>query len=365
MPQCRALPLPFDSLAACVDSRRGLASACLFAVFLAACSSTPMRPADSGATSPGDNARSSPKGAAAPSVGRRGGYYKDDGPGDNPPADLDSIPDATPRLEPLSRFANRPYSALGRDYVPATALVPYRERGLASWYGRRFHGQLTSSGEPYDMYGMTAAHPTLPIPSYARVTNLANGRSVVVRINDRGPFLRDRVIDLSYTAAYRLGYVSTGSAMVEVKSILPGDMDMTDVAAASAPAGRKPSAQASAPAAIPVAARADASTAAAVPAAAATPAATPAAAPSALSAADAAAGGVFVQLGAFSSQANAEDFRDRVSEEMTGLVGRLELKRDGGRFRLHAGPYATVAEARAVADEIAAVLKLRAFVVTP
>ena len=152
-----------------------------------------------------------PSGAARP-----GGYYLDDGPGANPPPNLDAIPDAVPRLEPLHRFANRPYSVLGRDYVPATELRPYRERGTASWYGRKFHAQKTSIGEPYDMYAMTAAHPTLPLPSYARVTNLANGRSVVVRVNDRGPFLHGRVIDLSYTAAARLGYVNQGSAQVEV-----------------------------------------------------------------------------------------------------------------------------------------------------
>ena len=133
------------------------------------------------------------------SSARSGGYYLDDGPGTNAPANLDAIPDAVPRLEPLHRFANRPYSVLGRDYVPATELRPYRERGIASWYGRKFHAQKTSIGETYDMYAMTAAHPTLPLPSYARVTNLANGRSVVVRVNDRGPFLPGRLIDLPCT----------------------------------------------------------------------------------------------------------------------------------------------------------------------
>jgi rare lipoprotein A len=151
-----------------------------------------------------------------------GGYYKDDGPGDNPPSNLDTIPEAVPRLEPLSRFSNRPYSVFGVDYVPATTLRPYKERGIASWYGRKFHGQRTSSGEPYDMYAMSAAHTILPIPSYARVTNLANGKSVVVRINDRGPFHSERIIDLSYAAAYKLGYIAAGSARVEVESVKPG-----------------------------------------------------------------------------------------------------------------------------------------------
>ncbi|MBK9351839.1 MAG: septal ring lytic transglycosylase RlpA family protein, partial [Sulfuritalea sp.] len=112
-----------------------------------------------------------------------GGGYKDDGPGDNPP-DIDAIPNAVPRAEPLHRFANNPYSALGRDYVPRREHKPYAGRGIGSWYGKRYHGQKTSSGEIYDMYAMTAAHPILPIPSYARVSNPANGRSVVVRIND-------------------------------------------------------------------------------------------------------------------------------------------------------------------------------------
>src|SRR5207249_11471035 len=107
-------------------------------------------------------------------------YYLDDGPGLNPPADLDSIPDAVPRLEPLHRAANRPYAVLGREYIPATTLKPYQERGVASWYGRKFHGQKTSIGETYDMYAMTAAHPTLPLPSYARVTNVMSGKSVIV-----------------------------------------------------------------------------------------------------------------------------------------------------------------------------------------
>jgi rare lipoprotein A len=151
-----------------------------------------------------------------------GGYYKDDGPHERPPANLDRVADAVPRAEPLHRFANRPYQALGRDYVPMTSLQPFRQRGLASWYGKRYHGRKTSSGEPYDMYAMTAAHPTLPIPSYARVTSVANGRSVVVRINDRGPFKSGRVIDLSYVAAYKLGYIQAGQAQVEVEAIVPG-----------------------------------------------------------------------------------------------------------------------------------------------
>jgi rare lipoprotein A len=150
------------------------------------------------------------------------GYYQGDGPGGPPPVNLDRLADATPRLEPLNPGANTPYTALGRKYVPYTSLKAYRARGVATWYGRKFQGKRTSSGERYDMYAMTAAHTILPIPSYARVTNLANGKSVVVRINDRGPFHAERIIDLSYAAAYKLGYVNAGSAKVEVEAILPG-----------------------------------------------------------------------------------------------------------------------------------------------
>jgi len=152
---------------------------------------------------------------------RPGGYYQNDGPGAKPPP-LASIPDAVPRVEPLNRFANRPYNRLGKDYVPLTSVQPYRQRGMASWYGKQFHGQKTSSGEIYDMYAMSAAHPLLPIPSFARVTNLANGKSVVVRVNDRGPFHGGRIIDLSWAAAAKLGYVERGSAEVEVEAIVPG-----------------------------------------------------------------------------------------------------------------------------------------------
>jgi len=198
-----------------------------FSFILAACGNQPPRPvaergAASGAVSPAPTFRAPATKPPGGVTQRGGGFYKDDGPGDNAPADLDAIPDAVPRAEPLHRFANNPYSVLGQDYVPLRELKPYQARGIASWYGRKFHGQKTSSGEPYDMYGMSAAHPTLPIPSYVRVTNPANGKSVVLRVNDRGPFHADRLIDLSWTAAAKLGYLGTGSTRVEVESILPG-----------------------------------------------------------------------------------------------------------------------------------------------
>lgn len=190
-------------------------------VLLTACGGdTGVKP-DIPAVEPSPPADTTDTAEPTPGASKPGGYYLDDGPGDNPPVNIDSIPDAVPTAElPLPR-ANRPYTALGQTYTPMTEYRPYKERGIASWYGKRYHRQKTSSGEVYDMYGMTGAHTTLPIPSYARVTNLANGRSVVVRINDRGPFHSDRLIDLSYAASYKLRLSEQGSGEVEVEAIKP------------------------------------------------------------------------------------------------------------------------------------------------
>jgi len=148
-----------------------------------------------------------------------GGYYQNDGPPDQAPSDVASTPDAIPRIETFLARANRPYVALGRSYTPLTSDVAFRERGAASWYGRQFHGNRTASGEIYDMFAMTAAHPTLPIPSYVRVTAMRTRQSVIVRVNDRGPFKSDRVIDLSYAAAVRVGIVASGTGIVELERI--------------------------------------------------------------------------------------------------------------------------------------------------
>ena len=137
-----------------------------------------------------------------------------------PPPAIGGIPDAVPRVEPRSAHGNPPfYDVLGKRYYVLAASDGYLERGVASWYGPTFHGGNTSSGEPYDMYAMTAAHKTLPLPCYARVTNLRNGRSVVVRINDRGPFVANRLIDLSYSAATKLDMVREGTTLVEVRTL--------------------------------------------------------------------------------------------------------------------------------------------------
>ena len=267
-------------------------AACVLAVALAGC----------GALSKRDT---------PPDAPARGGYYKDDGPGERVPPNLGSIPDAEPRVEPLHRFANRPYQVFGREYVPLASAAGFRQRGVASWYGKRFHGGTTSSGERYDMYAMTAAHPTLPVPSYARVTHVVNGRSVVVRVNDRGPFHADRVIDLSYAAAVRLGIIETGSALVGIEAIVPG-------------AG----------------------------ALAAAPPAPAAAAPELVAQPEAQAKGVYLQLGAFAVRENAEFFRARMMREFAWLSEAIQVIAGETLFRLYLGPYRSQDEARAVADRI-------------
>ncbi len=137
--------------------------------------------------------------------------------------DMSKVPDAVPRHEPHSRWGNKsPYQVLGKRYYVLPSAEGYRERGIASWYGKKFHGHTTSNGEVYDMYEMSAAHKSLPLPTFVRVTNLDNNRQVVVRVNDRGPFHDERLIDLSYAAAYRLGVLQHGTARVEVEAIAPG-----------------------------------------------------------------------------------------------------------------------------------------------
>lgn len=151
--------------------------------------------------------------------------------------DLSSIPDAVPRDEPRSRYGNpASYEVLGKRYRVMPTSTGYREKGIASWYGTKFHGRRTSSGERYDMYAMTAAHKSLPLPSYVEVTNLSNGRKVIVKVNDRGPFHENRIIDLSYSAAYRLGILGKGTGFVEIRAINPAEPEpVTRVAAVDEP----------------------------------------------------------------------------------------------------------------------------------
>ncbi len=288
---------------------------------------------------------------------RPGGYYLDDGPGGRPPANLDSIPDAVPRVEPINRGTARPYVVMGKSYTPMTSLAPYQARGIATWYGRRYHGRQTSSGEIYDMYGMSAAHTTLPIPSYARVRNLKNGKSVVVRINDRGPFVEGRIIDLSYTAAHRIGVLAGGAAMVEVESIIPG---ASEAKVASAPP--PPVAPAPAPESVPLAAASELEPPAAQLPAAEPPPPVTASSPQVPVTSD--AGGIYLQLGAFGSRENAENFLARMKLQVEWLASTLHVFSRDGLFRVHAGPYPSQPEARQAAERIGQSLGVRPFVLT-
>lgn len=295
---------------------------------------------------------------------KKGGYYLDDGPGDNPPADLDLIPDAVPRDEPLRPANMRPYVALGKSYTPMTTLESYRERGVASWYGRRYHGQKTASGEVYDMYTMTAAHTTLPLPSYARVTNIRNGKSVIVRVNDRGPFHSDRLIDLSYTAAYKLGVLDGGSAWVEVESILPGTESVARIRIAPASSGAPiPVREKADPQLLLVEEKQEKQNNEAKPDLSVV---SPASAYADASVSDASAaatvgdtGGIYLQLGAFSAYDNADNFLAHMRAELPALTNILGIIAKDGLFKVHAGPYSDRLLARQAADKIAQTLSIK------
>ena len=260
---------------------------------------------------------------------KSGGYYLDDGPGDNPPSNIDAIPDAMPRAEPLLTRSNKPYMALGKRYTPMTEFRPYKERGIASWYGKRYHGRKTSSGEVYDMYGMTGAHPTLPLPSYVKVTNPANGRSVVVRINDRGPFHDNRLIDLSYAAAYKLRLVEQGSGEVIVEAIdtrpkSPEQMPPVQATMNAAP--------------------------------------TPSASPSPVQTA-APDSGIYVQVGAFREQDNARRLREKLQQNRLAENVALESWYNQGTYRVRLGPYSSRQDAEQAAAKIKQALGTSAIVI--
>lgn len=298
-----------------------------------------------------------------------GGYLPGDGPGADIPVNLDAIPDAVPKVEPLHPYANRPYIALGKTYTPMTVVGNFRERGIASWYGKKFNGQRTSSGDIYDMYAMTAAHPTLPLPSYARVTNLVNHKSVIVRINDRGPFMKDRIIDLSYTAAYKLDLIANGSAEVEVDSIDPN----IRVNAISASSVQSQPLENSAPvnlevlpaatsvvAVVPVAAAA--SSVPAIPVAAPAAAGIQTGAKDSLTSSDTA---IYLQLGAFKTQEAAEAYLAKMRVKLGDNGKQLKLSTKDGLVRVHIGPYASQSEARSSADSMEAQLGFKPMVNLP
>jgi rare lipoprotein A len=345
------------------------------ALIVAGCGSVPPRQADqtADATSAKPARRSAPW--LPPAGSGRGGYYQDDGPGDNIPDNLWDVPDAEPRIEPYANRGNKPYVVFGRTYTPQLDEQPVRQRGRGSWYGRKFHGQKTSSGEPYDMYKMTAAHPTFPIPSYARVTNLTNGSKVIVRVNDRGPFHSDRIIDLSYTAALKLGYIGHGSAELEVERILPDEIRQMELArnaaaspmtlaaatpgAATARTSLQPAAM-SAPSSVmteavpmPVTMVSASTEAPAAPASSSALAAE--AMPAARTASDGmAAGGFYLQLGAFSQAANAQAARALHAQRWNGSLPQVDIVQSNALFRLYGGPFASRADAEAAARQMQA-----------
>lgn len=283
----------------------------LAAAWLAACSTTPRVKQTSTPTVPAK---------------KSGGYYLDDGPGDDTPQNLEAVPDAVPRNEPLHRYANRPYEVMGVSYTPVTEPVAFRQQGIASWYGKRYHGQKTSSGEVYNMYAMTAAHPTLPIPSYAKVTSVASGKSVIVRINDRGPFHSDRVIDLSYTAAYKLGFLGKGSAEVVVESIGP---DTEPVQYNVTPVGIAKIEHAQA--------RQE----------------------------NSGNSGHYLQLGAFGNPDNAEKLLSQARQALDIPDQMLLISLVGGLHRVKLGPLASHEEARSWMEKIRSAMGISAITVTP
>jgi len=255
-----------------------------------------------------------------------------DGPPARPPADLHRIPDAEPRVEPLRAGGpNKPYTVRGRRYVPLARDAPLRDLGGASWYGTAFHGRPTALGEAYDMYAMTAAHKTMPLPSYARVHNPANGREVIVRVNDRGPFVDGRVIDLSYTAALRLGLLG-GVAPVEVERLTHDEIRSGRWArgrGAPQPADDDPA-----------------------PAADGSPA-------------ESATGGWWLQLGAFRDDAGARQLERLIRAELPWLAATLRALDGGGFTRVQAGPFASRPAAQAAAGRIADALPLQPIVLAP
>jgi rare lipoprotein A len=248
--------------------------------------------------------------------------------GDGPPLeayDLSNVVEPTPKNEALARYGNHsPYTVLGKTYRLLPSRNGYVERGIASWYGRKFHGQLTSTREPYDMLALTAAHKTLPLPSYARVTNLANGASLIVRINDRGPFKDNRIIDLSYAAAVKLGVKQTGTALVEVRVIVPGEYPDTGPAdtrvLAAGPAGPSPNPP---PSVLPQEATSEPS--------------------------------IYLQVGAFSSRENAELLKRRLlsGSVFPAFVDQLDSAK-GPIHRVRVGPLDTVELADELTDDIEA-----------
>ncbi|WMW81096.1 septal ring lytic transglycosylase RlpA family protein [Undibacterium cyanobacteriorum] len=298
----------------------------------------------------------------------RGGYYMDDGPAEAIPPDLEKTPDPVPVVEPFSRTGNKTYQVFGKTYTPINdTTTPFKQRGIASWYGKKFHGKRTSSGELYDMFKITGAHPILPIPSYARVTNLSNGKQIIVRINDRGPFHSNRIMDLSYTAALKLGYLGKGSGEIELERLLPdeiarmaenrkGGIVQTEQASEESlqDARRAVEREQLARGSLSKTKSVDQvslETRALDSATTAANTATPAKANSERS------GLFYLQFAAFGIRANAEASREqmqkKIGEQFSSLSIPLEITEQGNLYRLQAGPFANRLEAQTILEKIA------------
>ena len=278
-----------------------------------------------------------------PAGSGHGGYYQDDGPMENTPENLLATPDAIPRVEPYSRSANRPYTIFGKTYVPFTDNRHYKEVGHGSWYGKQFHGNQTSTGEIYDMFKMTAAHKTMPIPSYARVTNVVTGQQIIVRVNDRGPFVAGRIIDLSYTAALKLGYLQQGSALLEVEHLLPDEIERINLARSRAPAPVRQSPPQ------PVVVRQEKT----VPASIFPTSSSIGTIPVSGSTAPAQrAPAFYLQLGAYRQMSNAQTNQAEYSMRWAHLVPGVELVLTEDFYRLFAGPFHTLEEANYAVSQI-------------
>lgn len=328
--------------------RKQLATVIALAIFLTGCSSTGEHqslipiPWKHRPTAKNTDAPKLP-----PAKSGRGGYYKDDGPGENPPPGLLELPDAEVKAEPYAKWANRPYSVFGQTYTPILHEDPFVQTGVASWYGVKFHGQKTSSGEPYDMYKMTAAHPTLPIPSYARVTSVETGKSVVVRINDRGPFHASRIIDVSYTAALKLGLLGKGSHQVEVERLFPNDPTRI----ATVRRAITSEAQSAPPeiAALMLEDRVQTDSAAVAQVAPPVTRLVP-------------RNSFYVQLGAYGRAGTAEAMGERLVQ--AGIeVGKLEVVKVGAVNRLYGGPFASREDAQEAARAVPSSFGLKPIVV--
>ncbi len=278
-----------------------------------------------------------------------GKYFQNDGPPSSYQADG---ADAQPRVEPFKSGTLRPYRVLGKTYTPITEDVPFSEIGMGSWYGKQFHGKKTATGEIYDMFAMTAAHPTLPLPSYALVTNLENGKSIVVRINDRGPFLNNRVIDLSFAAARRLGYSNKGTARVRVKRLTFNEIKSGQYSASSG---------SSTVVATPVIQSTPAPTYAETPIQTISPSTTVVAPTPVVP--DTSTGNWGVQIGFFSAQENAQAFLAHAQATLSSMGTELSYRivNDNNGYRVILGRYDSQNTARIAAQSVGNNLGVSAF----